>query len=270
MLRVGFVFLVLAVGVAVVGVVSGALGGLARSKPVIEPLPRVAHAGGGVDGVKYTNSREAIVESLGRGFEWVEIDFAWTTDGVLVCMHGWGNNFRRLFERESADPVSLEEFKRDREGKRFRFLTLYDLAGVMEEYPKLKIVTDVKDNNLAALEVMADVLPDASERVIPQVYLPEEYEPTRLLGYEKIIWTLYNYDKQRDIDRVVAEMTGRDFAAICLSRERVKDGHAKRLAEFGVSTFAHTINDPEEWADLRENWGVTQVYTDFLPAGDKE
>ncbi len=268
MLRVGLVFVALAFGVALVGVVSLSMDGDSALVGEGFDLPRVAHAGGGIGGASYTNSKEAIVASLDRGFEWVEIDFTWTSDGGLVCLHDWESNFSRLFGRSAEEPLSLEAFESERIGKEYTFLTLEDLADMMESDARLKVVTDVKSDNLTALRLISKTLPDASVRVVPQVYLPDEYESVKALGFENIIWTLYRYPKQRDIDRVIAEMTGRNFVAICMSRDRVKDGHALRLKELGVPTFAHTINDPEEWKDLRENWGVTQVYTDFLPASD--
>lgn len=234
----------------------------------VDAVPRVAHAGGGVNERRYTNSLEAIEHTLSRGIEWIEVDFNWTSDGELVCIHDWGDTFRGFFRRKVSGPVTLAEFEEGKNTRRFTLLTLADLARVMEEHPKLTVVTDVKENNLTALKIFADELPESERRVVPQVYQPGEYELVKALGYEKMIWTLYDYSKQRDIDRVLQEVLTRDFYAVCMPRHLAKAGHALRLGGFGVSTYVHTINDPEEWRELREKWGVTQVYTDFLPAED--
>lgn len=248
-------------------VTSGIVGNSDRSSEVGE-LHRVAHAGGEIDGATYTNSREAILESLAKGFDWIEVDFTWTSDGRLVCIHDWESNYRRLFKTDVEEPLSLQAFEAQRSRSDFSLLTLSELGELMNAHPRLKIVTDIKENNLTGLDVIAQKLPDSASRVIPQIYVPGEYESVRELGYEQIIWTLYRYSKQGDIEQILREIKSMKLVAVCMSRQRVADGHAKRLKARGIATYAHTINEPEEWKDLRENWGVTQVYTDFLPAND--
>ena len=51
--------------------------------------PIIYHAGGTVQGITYTNSREAIEKSLEEGHYFIEIDFSHTSDGHLVCAHAW-------------------------------------------------------------------------------------------------------------------------------------------------------------------------------------
>ena len=133
-------------------------------------LPRVAHAGGGYKGATYTNSREAIVASLERGFEWIEIDFTWTRDRELVCIHDWNGNFTRLFGYETEQALSLQEFKEERSKVSYSLLTIEELAALMVEFPSLVIVSDVKSDSLAALELMRKTLPEAESRVVPQSY----------------------------------------------------------------------------------------------------
>lgn len=51
----------------------------------------IAHAGGSVDGCRYTNSRQAVERSLRCGFRFVEIDLSRPRDGVYVGAHDWGH-----------------------------------------------------------------------------------------------------------------------------------------------------------------------------------
>lgn len=48
----------------------------------------VSHACGGINRTAYTNSREALQRQLNKGTKKIEIDFSYTTDGILVCYHG--------------------------------------------------------------------------------------------------------------------------------------------------------------------------------------
>ncbi|MDQ8202320.1 glycerophosphodiester phosphodiesterase family protein [Pelagicoccus sp. SDUM812003] len=266
MLRVSLICFAASLAIALSGFLFKAWSMLSTEPVLVEPLPRVAHAGGGIGGEIYTNSKEAILSSLERGFELVELDFSWTADGALVCIHDWESNFSRLVGSEVPEPLDLEAFKQARNGAAFHLLTLLELKELMMENPRLKIVTDVKSNSLEALRLMAEEMPELASRIYPQIYRPNEYEIVRSLGFESIIWTLYNYSHGKNIARIVEELEGRDLFAVCMPRDLVKDGHALRLSELGISTYAHTINSPAEWRELRDRWGVTQVYTDFLPA----
>ena len=51
--------------------------------------PLIYHAGGGIDGLTYSNSREALEHTLNQGNRFVEVDFLFTSDGQLVCAHDW-------------------------------------------------------------------------------------------------------------------------------------------------------------------------------------
>lgn len=58
-------------------------------KKFISDQDYVAHALGGIDGFKYTNSKEALENSYKNGFRIFEVDIKLTSDNELVCVHGW-------------------------------------------------------------------------------------------------------------------------------------------------------------------------------------
>ena len=47
----------------------------------------IAHAGGGLDGKTYTNSKKALITSLERGFRYIELDLFQLHNGQVVCAH---------------------------------------------------------------------------------------------------------------------------------------------------------------------------------------
>ncbi|MEE9542464.1 MAG: sulfatase-like hydrolase/transferase, partial [Thermodesulfobacteriota bacterium] len=145
---------------------------------------RIAHAGGGISGKTYTNSYEALNENIKKGFKYFELDFNFTSDGHLVCIHDF----------TTKEKPTLEAFNsRVKNKSAFHNCTLTGLIEWMEQNPSAKIITDVKDNNLKALEIISKKVPDFKERVIPQVYDPSNYAVVRKMGYSQIIWTLYRY-----------------------------------------------------------------------------
>ncbi len=98
----------------------------------------IAHAGGSVDGLPYTNSREALDRNYSLGRRVFEIDFSETCDGSLVLLHDW--------KRTSGDRLSKARFldAKGREG--FSRLDLDGLASWILERPDSIIVTDTKDD----------------------------------------------------------------------------------------------------------------------------
>ena len=47
----------------------------------------VMHATGGIDGLEYTNSKDALLHSINQGAKVIEVDFNFTSDKHLVCFH---------------------------------------------------------------------------------------------------------------------------------------------------------------------------------------
>ena len=70
---------------------------------------RIAHAGGGLGKRTYTNSYEALDSNTKNGFKYFELDFTFTSDGRLVCIHDWKVNFKLTFGIETERRLTLEE-----------------------------------------------------------------------------------------------------------------------------------------------------------------
>ena len=132
----------------------------------------------------------------------------------------------------------------------------------MDENPSAIIITDVKENNIRALEKIHDTLPDAHKRVIPQIYTPEEFEKVKKMGFKQIIWTLYRY--QGDDDDIL-EKTKQFYGSIAIAMPVYKaiTKLPTRLQERMVPTYVHTVNEEEEMEKFM-NLGITEIYTDFL------
>ena len=78
--------------------------GLAVSLPAITAQAQqlhtplmILHAGGVTpEGVTGSNSLEALEHSYENGFRLLELDFSWTCDGELVCVHDWNAFYGRI------------------------------------------------------------------------------------------------------------------------------------------------------------------------------
>jgi len=225
---------------------------------------RIAHAGGGLGKITYTDSYQALSVNLSRGFRYFEIDFSFTSDDRLVCLHDWGFNFKRTFGFETKQRLSLKEFERlSKDNKKFTNCTLQGLAEWMRKNPTAYIVTDVKDGNLKALKRIRAVLPDADKRVIPQIYEPLNFDSVKNMGFRQLIWTLYRYPGTgyqviQWLDQWQAVI------AVTMPKDRAQSALPKALGQRGIPTYVHTINNQEEMDRFINEFGITEIYTDFL------
>jgi glycerophosphoryl diester phosphodiesterase len=227
----------------------------------LSPSVLVAHAGGAVGGLPYTNSLEALNGSYARGFRWFEIDFSWTADGELVAAHDW-ESFRDLFEVSGADDIPTEpEFLRAKSRLGLTQLTLGDVLRWAEAKGDVFIVTDVKENNMAALRKIKARAGAAVRQVIPQAYSYQEYDRALELGYENVILTLYRM-KISPPELLRFAETRKPYA-ITMHSQVVGSGLAERLKRKGITVYAHTVNDGDAFEALR-SLGVFGIYTDAI------
>lgn len=233
----------------------------------------IAHAGGGIDGITYTNSYEALNNSVHNGFALIEIDFSWTSDGQLVCAHDWDASMRGVLGFGLPEVPTLVEFENlVNKHADYEPCVLSGLFDWLDENPGVKIVTDVKQKNLQALRQIVFEYPDFQQRFIPQIYFPKEYDRVFALGFKNIIWTLYKYDGvTRDVINALKHMR---LFAITMPQTRVLQGLAidikkSRFLSY-IPSYTYTINRYSLFENYRKNWGIDYVYTDFLqPKGGK-
>ena len=231
--------------------------------PRFRPL-RVAHAGGGIKGKTYTNSLEALDQNISNGFLYFELDFSFTKDGRLVCIHDWRKSFKRAFGFYTKEKPTLETFESLVKNKsEFTECTLESLAHWMQENPSAFIITDLKEDNLKGLKNIAKVIPEFERRIIPQIYDPRNFLTVKNMGYKQIIWTLYRYDGSNDDVLDWVDKFDGPFA-ITMPKSRGTSNLPRKLASKDIPTYVHTINTVEEMNTLVKKFEVTEIYTDFL------
>ena len=239
------------------------------TEPRLHPTPeRIAHACGGYNNCIYNNCEDALLHNIGLGFEWFEIDFIYK-DNELVTDAGRSAEI-------TGDDRSCSYYSAKDEGKASSLvlkntsaMTLVDLARVMCLYPKIRIVVDNKEEsrNMESMSTLFDALPDAAERVLPQIFQPEEFQVCAALGFKHVIWTLYNY-KGSD-EEVISELKkmmnleeGGSIGYVTMPQTRAMTQLSKDVNKLNIPILAHTINDQGEIDDLRRK-GVSEVYTDW-------
>lgn len=232
------------------------------SSVIPHPSLVVAHAGGGIDGLSYTNSQEALDSALLKGVHYFELDFEWTSDHELVCMHDWDSDFYTKFGLTSG-PISLAEYKRLKMRVGLHQLELNDVVKWVHKHQKdqVFIITDIKHENLTGLRLIAQLYPEMTKYFIPQIYYFLEYPQVREMGFDHVILTLY---RSHYTDRSVSKFAEKyPLYALTMPVARGLAELPHHMKEKGIFTYAHTVNDLQMLQALQEN-GVNGIYTDFL------
>lgn len=250
-----------------------------RLRAPTDALPHfILHAGGATaDGTVSTNSIEAADRSYAEGYRWLEIDFSWTKDDALVCVHDWGT-WKKQLGIKVKTPPTLKRFQEIvAEQADVHAFTPETLNSWLKEHPDVMIVTDVKEDNVRAMTWLSEAYPELRDRLIVQIYALDEYEPIRELGYKNIILTMYRipWEEYHDLDTLCAFIRDSRILAITMAAdENVRDVF-EALVATGIPVYVHTLDAPEEqirWLTdgaygIYTNYGDTRAESEerFLP-----
>ncbi|MBQ1490512.1 MAG: hypothetical protein IIZ39_01015, partial [Blautia sp.] len=200
-----------------------------------QEAPFIIHATGGLyykeeDGSivtkTYPNAFETFQNAYERGFRVFECDFGLTSDGELVAVHSW--------KKQYGFVLSYEEFM----ASSLWGLNPLDLEGVLELLSIAEdayLILDMKLGSLPREEVEAiyQQLCDICERrggdqvldrIIPQIYYPEDYEIISAFhDWTAIIYTLYK-DKEKPAEEILAFLKDKpDILSVAVPRKMVTE-----------------------------------------------
>lgn len=224
----------------------------------------IAHACGGIDGLDYTNSREAMDSTLEKRHRFVEVDFTFSSDNIPVCVHSWS-------DLDSDTVMDHDSFKSMKIFGKYSPLDASDIIDYMERFPDLYIVLDTKDSMpelvraLVALDPPADVM----ERFIIQVYAAgEKKQILEMYPFpeENFLFTAYILGNRPGA--VMAICYEEDISVVTVPYGWLSDSW-HYFFDKNYVVFTHTINRPDEMKRLF-SMGIRGVYTDFLTLPDLE
>jgi glycerophosphoryl diester phosphodiesterase len=239
-----------------------------------DPLPfevkRIAHAGGAYNTMINTNSLDALTQNYEKGFRYFELDFHFTSDNRIVCMHDWNRDLKRTFHINPPRRLSYEEFNEHVEmHPLYTRCTLESLEKWLTAHPDARIITDFKEHNKEGLLLLTRLHPTQQQQFIPQIYDPNNQESIRQMGYEHTIWTLYRFSGPNE-DVVYQLKKQGNISAVTMPRKRAQSRLPTELKQLNIPTYTHTINDPTRAERLLEKYNITEIYTDTLPPKIKE
>jgi hypothetical protein len=151
----------------------------------------VAHAGGAVNGIAYTNSREALDTHYAAGFRVFELDFEWTSDGQPVMVHDWAKT--SWFAGLPTHVFSYAEFTSARRRDGLHSMTFNDVRAWLLAHGDAFVVTDTKASNARLLAWLGANGREILPQLIVQIYRMAELPAARRLQPRAVWLTVYRY-----------------------------------------------------------------------------
>ncbi|MDH5952499.1 hypothetical protein L8R83_21850 [Vibrio crassostreae] len=222
----------------------------------------IAHAGGGINGLKYTNSLEAMEQSIEHGFKMIELDLLISSDGRIVAVHDW-KSFHEMTSSNNTGSISYKEFESKIIYDKYKTLNISTAIDILGENDVV-LVTD-KIKNLALL---SKYIIDKDKSII-EVFSTDKYNEAIELGFNNVA---LNIDLNTplilewiDLNKIKA-VTYRGDNLGSLGSEYQK---AIELSNMGVSAMIYSTNDLD--LDGIKASGIVNfaLYVDFVLPSDE-
>ena len=223
----------------------------------------IAH-GGGVGEFHYTNCKEAVLDSLDKGFTFIELDLQETTDGHLVGAHSWRELKALLGSEELSDaPMSRAEIEALEPHWRRTPLFDDDICRILQEHPEMVLVTDKVQN----FELLKQQIPFA-DRMIVEAFSTHNCLQAFRAGFTHVALTAYSvYDLQQaqkyNIPGVVlgAQLMEMDPFSVPLVRQ---------MHDAGCCIMVHgsSFSDKPDFVHTHLGRNISRIYTDTWSPGN--
>lgn len=195
----------------------------------------IAHAGGQIDGINYTNSLEALNLSYANGFRLFELDIIKTSDGAYVAAHDW-EVWKRYTGYTGATPVSERTFLQYKIREKYTPLNLRRINAWFKDHPDAILVTDKVNDPIDFSEKFVD-----KSRLKMELFSIQAMEDSQGLGITAM-------PSQRIInylgDDVLNQLKEWNVTEIAISRKRISDLSELllQLKDAGIRTYAYHVN----------------------------
>lgn len=219
----------------------------------------IAHAGGAIDSMGYTNSLEAVERSMTNGYKFVELDLLSLKDSRIGAAHDF-NHFNTItgqHDDTDAEPLSSESFESRRIYGRLHPLLGDGIYRIFKD-TDVFLVTD----KIANPELLEKEIPLDKDKILIETFTYNSYLSFLKKGYKYPMlnlwddnalnhyWTLFKIKKVKIILISTDMMIG-------------NEAKIKQLYDSGITIFVYASND----ADLiRRHGGITVsgFYTDTI------
>ena len=231
------------------------------------PYGLVAHAFGSVNGLYYTNCREAFEESYRKGFRVFEVDLVLLADGTVYCAHNDMEGRYRI--PRSFRRCRWEEVERKKLYGKYTPLLGEGLVELARNYDDAFFILDTKYSHLQIVKALVTTARGKDStvlnRFIPHIAGPEDHlRLQELFPFPNYMLALY---RSRLSNRGAVEFIKNSGVRGVMMwwNKRYRSAFQKQLEDAGAAVYVHSLNDAGQIDRFRRK-GVG-VYSDgFYPS----
>ena len=222
----------------------------------------IAHAGGGIDGKTYTNSLEALNNSINNSFKLIELDILVTDDGKIVAQHDFrileeicNKNFFYDKEKKKRKKILFHEIKNCNKifDDKYTLLKENQIIEIFENNKELILVTDKIDNYKLIYEKFK-----FQDRLIVEVFTIKDYFRAKFNGIKNPMFLFT--DGRRNI--LYSVLFNIKLISISTANVKKYENFLKYLFRNKVSIYSFSSNSLE-FNQKYIGQSITGVYTDF-------
>jgi len=194
----------------------------------------IAHAGGKIDGITYTNSLEALDKSYAKGIRLFELDIISTSDGKYVAAHDW-EHWRLLSGYEGEIPPSHSTFMKHNIKKNYSPMDMEGINRWFTTHPDAILVTDKVNEPARFAKQFID-----KGRLMMELFSKEALNEGLSAGILSAMpnWALLNKGFSP------SELQIMGINAVVMSRRAINENLPllKELEDFGINVYVFHVN----------------------------
>ncbi len=215
----------------------------------------IAHALGGINGHRYTNSLEAFQYNYDKGYRVFEVDFTLTSDEKLVARHGWSDKTNKLIKQDliiyDGESANYDDFMQTPLYGLYTPVDIYDVMALMEKYEDVFLIIDITkssrdlvDKKYKLIIEAANHNPQVLDRIIPQVYHEWMLDDLMALyDFKSMIYTVYKIPNEEYSEAAVIRFLRKTgINILVMPQKKGNRKFIKKLNKQNSLVYLHTVN----------------------------
>ncbi|MCO8193049.1 glycerophosphodiester phosphodiesterase family protein [Anaerofustis sp. NSJ-163] len=236
----------------------------------------MAHSCGEIDGIHYTNSKEAFENTINKGIKLIEVDFSFTSDNKIVALHPY---HKKIYETlglgylKKGQLLSYKKFKKIKICDKYTTMDFDDVMSLLKKYKDIYVLIDIsKDLDIETTEKMYKIITQKLlkkrliKRVVVQAGSIDMFETIEKI-YDFPIKQFYIQRKRyenNELDEILEYMdTHNGFVTVGCHKGYANEDFANEVHKHGYYFNTFPINDLEE-AEKLFKMNVDYICTDDL------
>ena len=209
----------------------------------IFPTSLIAHAGGNIDGKKYTNSLEAMNLSAKKGYKYIELDLLVTDDEKprILAAHDRKNLFRNT-NTVYQNKLYADTFYNKKLFGKYSIPFDNDIVKFFNKNNDIRLVTDKIDN----FNLLSEKFASIKNRMIVEVFSEQKYKEAKVNGFKHIAFAVFN---EYFLDKVLKNKYDMITVPINFAKQNMEK--LLELKKQGVKILVYTAKNIDELQSLK-------------------